>query len=202
MIQFRKHKIKRTFERQFKRYQSYKPYLADDFSHRCGYCNMKDDTITTYFEIDHYIPSKHFKGKRDELSCDYKNLVYSCRKCNLAKSSSFEGNIFGEPLKNELVYDPASINFDNIFYRNKYGGISSKDVPGKEMIRILKLYLPNHNLSWICEELDDLINVLDKIIASNDYPSKVLEKLEDVQCILAKEFHKNNRAFIRNYNIK
>lgn len=45
-------------------------------------------------------------------------------------------------------------DYNDIFYRNELGGIDSEDPKGREMIRLLKLYRPIHNLAWLVERLE------------------------------------------------
>lgn len=64
-------------------YESYRPWLRDEFSFRCVYC-LKRETwgqITGEFDIDHFRP----QVLSPELVVDYLNLVYACRRCNLVK---------------------------------------------------------------------------------------------------------------------
>lgn len=157
-MEFRNYKIKRTCTKHYSNYQSYKPYLAEDFQHRCAYCNLLDTDITSFFEVDHFVPQAEIK-KYPPLSYlinDYQNLVYSCRNCNGEKSDIFEGNLAINPYENERFYDPENNDYNAIFYRNKCGSICSNDTKGKSMIVDLKLYRPINNIAWICEQLDML----------------------------------------------
>lgn len=88
---FRNYNIKRTCNKKFKDYKKYKKYLAEDFKHRCAYCNTLDSIAKPmHFAVDHFVPREVFKGKNDSLDTDYNNLMYACEKCNLAKSSKYE----------------------------------------------------------------------------------------------------------------
>lgn len=148
---FRDYTIKRTCMKEYKDYHSYMKYLSEDFKHRCAYCNLLDTQITTSYEIDHFIPEDVFKNEWPELGTLYANLVYSCKKCNGAKSNQYEGDITKKELKNELFYEPEKTDYDTVFYRGDDGGIYSDDEKGRDMITRLKLYRPIHNLAWICE---------------------------------------------------
>jgi hypothetical protein len=64
-------------------YESFRPWLRDEFTFRCVYC-LKRETwgeVTGEFELDHFQP----QSLAPDLSLDYLNLVYACRRCNLVK---------------------------------------------------------------------------------------------------------------------
>lgn len=86
---FRNFKIKRTCNEKFDNYKKYRPYLEEDFHHRCAYCNTSDQIIE-YFSIDHYVPRNIFEKIDDTLDIDYNNLMYSCMKCNRSKGKKYE----------------------------------------------------------------------------------------------------------------
>jgi 5-methylcytosine-specific restriction endonuclease McrA len=73
-------------------YESYRPWLRDEFEFRCVYC-LKRETwgqITSEFELDHFEP----KSLNPQLALDYLNLVYACRRCNLVKRAQTVANPF------------------------------------------------------------------------------------------------------------
>lgn len=161
--EFREHDIHRTCTNKFDTPQKYRPYLRKDFHGRCCYCNMPEELVTVPYHVEHFIPEKAFKGIRDELRTDYHNLMWSCPKCNLSKGDKYKGNMqdkFG--LTNELFYDPVETDYNSIFYRNELGGIDSNDLKGREMIKMLKLYRPVHNLAWLLERLEKLCGQLEE----------------------------------------
>lgn len=64
-------------------YKSFRPWLRDEFTFRCVYC-LKRETwgqVTGEFELDHFEP----QSLAPELTLDYANLVYACRRCNAVK---------------------------------------------------------------------------------------------------------------------
>ena len=67
----------------YARYQSYRPWLRDEFTFRCVYCLKREQwgQVTGEFDIDHFRP----QTCRPDLAADYPNLVYSCRRCNGVK---------------------------------------------------------------------------------------------------------------------
>ena len=77
-MQFRNYKITRTCKKHYANYQDYKPYLAEDFHHRCAYCNLLDDKVTSFFEVDHFVPQAEIKKdpQFSYLVNDYDNLIY------------------------------------------------------------------------------------------------------------------------------
>ncbi len=181
---FRNFKIVRNCKKEYKRYQSYLPYLGKDFNNRCAYCNTLDNYINENYRVDHFIPQDVLKNTdMEKLICDYNNLMYCCPKCNITKSSQYEGDIHDGSYNNDLFYNPVDIDYNEIFYRNEYGGISSEDLKGKEMIINLKLYSPVYNLSFLIEEVTDVLKKLDKKIdetndsVKKEYYNKAYRKL-------------------------
>lgn len=198
---FRTHQICRNCSKKYKDYHDYKPYLLEDFAHRCCYCNLHEDTIgVILFQIDHFIPRKEFEGKRDELKIRYDNLMLACPKCNRAKSDQYEGDIYASEIENRLFYNPDQVDYNLIFYRDELGGIASDDPKGQAMIDRLKLYRPIHNYAWILEKYDSLIKRLDKLIESATGQKKQL--LEQIQNQLYKDHYKKRIQFNAAYREK
>jgi len=70
--------------KQYKTYQSYRPYLEREFSHQCVYCRLPDWLDpSAIFTIDHYKPKDFHKN----LECHYPNLFYCCHACNSRKGT-------------------------------------------------------------------------------------------------------------------
>ena len=72
---------KRHGPRGYYEYQSYKPWLRDEFAFRCVYCLWRErwDGDGHYgFGVDHVQPL----SSAGELELDYENLVYACNACN------------------------------------------------------------------------------------------------------------------------
>ena len=198
---FKTHKITRSKPPKKDSYPSSRPFLKKDFCGRCAYCNLSDKAITTPFEIDHFIPRDTFKNGRMDLETDYTNLVYSCKKCNNAKSDQFSGDIHSANPTNELFYDPALVDYNDIFYRNELGAIASDDDKGKNSITRLKLYRPIHILAWICEELSETADKLEIAIESeaDDERKKALETALNK---INNQYRKKSRLFTAAYNDK
>ncbi len=202
-MEFRNYRIKRTCTKHYANYRSYKEYLANDFHHRCAYCNLLDTEITSFFETDHFVPCAEIK-KHPSLSYltnDYQNLVYACKNCNGEKSDIFEGDIESRPYDNNRFYDPEKIDYNTVFYRNQSGSICSNDAKGKSMILDLKLYRPINNIAWLCEQLDLLTEKLHALgNEETDSDRKVLIKEAELEALryykLCKKIH------IANFNNK
>jgi hypothetical protein len=65
-------------------YESYRPWLRDEFLYRCVYCLLREkwNSDDVAFNIDHFLPV----AVAPDLSCEYTNLLYACSRCNRAKS--------------------------------------------------------------------------------------------------------------------
>lgn len=162
---FRDYEIKRTYTEFHQDYKDYIPALQIDFKNRCAYCNTLDSMITESFSVDHFVPRKEFeKAGILELDADYNNLMYCCPKCNKVKSSQFLGVVSKNEIKNELFYNPVETDYGKIFYRDIFGGISSKDSLGKDMIVRLKLYSPIFNLIYLSEVIDDRLEKIENLV--------------------------------------
>lgn len=64
-------------------YESFRPWLRDEFTFRCVYCLKRESwgQVTGEFELDHFQPQSVAPDRR----LDYFNLVYACRRCNSVK---------------------------------------------------------------------------------------------------------------------
>lgn len=173
---FKKHKIQRTKGLSFDKVEKYRKDLAKDFSHRCCYCNIHESVLMGAFHIDHFIPRDAFRGKKDDLERAYDNLMWSCPKCNLSKSSKYVGNLLeNDHIENLLFYNPVETDYNTIFYRNELGAIDSDDEKGRKMIQELKLYRPIHTLSWMIEKLESTYLLLEKAIEKEEDETKKIE---------------------------
>ncbi|WP_235905030.1 HNH endonuclease [Eggerthella guodeyinii] len=197
--EFKSHQIIRSVPVNKMNYREYRSDLERDFHCRCAYCNLHKESVTTPFEIDHFIPKAAFDGVRDDLATDYSNLVYSCKKCNQAKGAKFEGDINAFEATNERFYDPAKVDYNTVFYRNEYGCISSNDEKGRRMIVDLRLYRPIHVLGWICEQLGHMKDALDRMIEiETNLARKTL--LIEARNRMACEYCDKERVFKASYN--
>ena len=74
-------------------YESYRPWLRDEFVFRCVYCLKREawGQITAEFELDHFQP----QSLHPQLNLAYTNLVYACRRCNAVKRDQTVVDPFG-----------------------------------------------------------------------------------------------------------
>jgi hypothetical protein len=72
--------------RGYKDYESYRPWLRDEFAFRCAYCLAREKwgRVTGEYDLDHFVPQRTNPARK----ADYDNLVYACRRCNSAKSGA------------------------------------------------------------------------------------------------------------------
>lgn len=155
MIPFRETTpVRRTGVEKKAKYQSYRPALAADFYHRCGYCNVRDVYSKMSFEIDHFVP----KGLDPSIpDNEYSNLVYSCRSCNNAKRRKW-------PTGDPKVYndgrvgwvDPCSTDYEKQLGRDDKGYIVPLTDVGNWMHTNLKLGKSMHQVLWNIEQLEVL----------------------------------------------
>lgn len=202
-MEYRNYKIKRTCTKHYTNYHSYKKHLAEDFQHRCAYCNLLDTEVTSHFEIDHFVPQAEIKKHPScsHLVNDYKNLVYSCGNCNREKSDIFEGNLETNPYENNRFYDPEKVDYNTIFFRNKCGSICSNDSKGKSMIVDLKLYRPIHNIAWICEQLDILSEKL-QVLGDNETDPERKSLIEQAKQETLRYYKSCKKIHTANFNNK
>jgi hypothetical protein len=66
-------------------YESYRPWLRDEFSFRCVYCLIREawGQFQGVYALDHFLPM----ASRADLALEYDNLPYGCVSCNLSKGS-------------------------------------------------------------------------------------------------------------------
>lgn len=189
--------VHRTCSSHHTNYQDYRENLAGDFNHRCAYCDIRDDLVAD-FEIDHFIPRKVFKDIDNSLDTNYNNLVYSCKKCNRAKSSKYSGPLTKGMLENQFFYDPTKVNFNDIFYRNKFGVILSDDLKGKKIIEYLRLQNPIYAFGWLIDYLDKIIEELNFVTHPNLNIQNNILRLQNnlLNCRI-----ELNKIFTANYNL-
>jgi len=80
----RERHIRRHGPKGYNAYESFRPWLRDEFTFRCVYCLDRERWTRSTFHLDHVVP----QAIRPEKSLEYDNLVYSCAKCNLAKGGT------------------------------------------------------------------------------------------------------------------
>jgi hypothetical protein len=70
----------------YTKYDSYRPWLRDDFAFRCVFCLRRETwgVVTGEFSIDHFSPVSRNPGG----VLDYDNLLYTCVSCNGRKCAA------------------------------------------------------------------------------------------------------------------
>jgi hypothetical protein len=108
-------------------YKYYRPWLRDEFDFRCVYC-LKRETwgqVTFDFELDHFKP----QSLDPQLSLDYMNLVYACRRCNAIK-------------RDQTVADPLLLLRRSRVATLIDGSLRPHDIETQRLIRQLDLNSP------------------------------------------------------------
>lgn len=197
---FKNHEIKRTCNKVYKNPSSYKKSLRKDFCGHCAYCNLNEEWVAPLsFETEHFIPRDAFeKAGRTDLDTDYQNLMFSCPLCNRLKGDLFEGDIPEYEIINPFFYNPAEVDYNEIFYRDEKGIIHSDDELGKQMIKILQLYRPTKQMAWFLDELQEIHNRIETKI-STEKDSQKQEKLKTAKTNLEAALYRRHRFFVHSY---
>jgi len=108
-------------------YESYRPWLRDEFAFRCVYCLFREvwGQLRGLHAIDHFLPV----ASRPDLALDYDNLLYACISCNLGKGRQKTPN----PLSTLLEPD-VKVGED--------GRIQAKTPQARKLIELLGLNRP------------------------------------------------------------
>jgi hypothetical protein len=78
--------VRRHSPQGYDPYGGFKDWLRDEFQFRCVYCLEREmwyPDRAASFSVDHVIP----QVEDPTLVCEYRNLVYSCTRCNSAKQA-------------------------------------------------------------------------------------------------------------------
>ena len=127
-------------------YESYRPWLEDEFSFRCVYCLKRMVWApTAIWAIDHLIP----RDDAPSLECEYDNLVFSCLFCNLLKGPN-------------RVPDPCQVAYGSCLRIEPDGRITPNDRHGERLVKVLRL---NHSRQ--IEERRGVMRLL-KVLARHD----------------------------------
>ena len=118
-------------------YDSYRPWLRDEFAFRCVYCLMRETwgPLKGVYALDHFLPV----AARPDLTLEYDNLLYGCVSCNLSKGS-------------RETPDPLITLLDADVKVTEDGAIhASTPQPGKliELLRLNRLRLREFRKLWI-----------------------------------------------------
>lgn len=102
-------------------------------------------------------------------------------------------------IKNELFYNPVEVDYNEIFYRNEYGGIDSEDEKGRKMITELKLYRSLYNFAWMLEELNNTAARLEEKKEDKSLPEDKRKMYEDAFNKINNYYRKVNILFKKSY---
>lgn len=175
-IDFRSDNPRRTCNKTFANYRSFKPYLRTDFRLKCGYTDCSDFWFggSKTFHIDHFKP----KSKFPELGTSYSNLVYCCSYVNVLKSDD----------ENEYL-DPCDVNYNEHFERDIDGNIFPKpeSATATYMHKNLKMFLKRYQIIWMLDKLIEKIDLLGEVIEKN---INVSDEIRNEYINLNIEFHK------------
>jgi HNH endonuclease len=156
--------VRKHGPRGYSDYESYRPWLRDEFSFRCVYCLKREQwgQVRATFDLDHFQPCWIAPG----LKHYYDNLHYVCASCNSAKG----GRVLPDPTV-ELVaqairvesdgqlvtFTPESTRLVEMLDLNHQSAVAFRKI-WIGIIRLTKLYQPDLWERLMCypENLPDL----------------------------------------------
>ncbi len=117
----------------------------------------------------------------------------------MQREKNINGNIKELKIENELFYNPVDVDYNQIFYRNEYGGIDSADEKGRKMIAELKLYRPLYNFAWMLEQLRNTAEKLERKINNEEISEEKREQYMQALNIINNYYRKVHILFKRSY---
>lgn len=166
-----------------------KKHLAEDFGHRCAYCDDLDFYGGGYqvYHVEHFAP----KAKFPELQFDYDNLLYACPWCNRAKSDKWPSDdskisIVGD----EGFIDPCTAEYDKHLKRLLDGSIVGTTPLGKYICENLHLYLKRHAIVHNVDKLKQKVYELKESIEIDKLAGKDYSKKEAAMELVNEDFFK------------
>jgi hypothetical protein len=129
--------VRRHGPRGYADYESYRPWLRDEFAFRCVYCLLREQwgRVRRTFDLDHFRPA----ACHPHLALTYDNLLYACATCNAAKGV-------------QDVPDPTRVFLHSAVQVNEDGTVQGHTVAARRLIRYLGLDAPESNefrLLWL-----------------------------------------------------
>lgn len=121
--------VRRHAPSGYSNYQSYKPWLRDEFDFRCIYCLWRERWCAVgeaAFSVEHL----HSQATAPERICDYDNMVYACCRCNSIKTDA------------AAILDPCVDAFSKHLQVHADGRIAGQSTEGRELIKACKLDEP------------------------------------------------------------
>ena len=167
---------------------SNKRYLAEDFSHRCAYCDDVDSLAGGYksYHVEHFAPKEKFPS----LQFTYENLLYACPFCNCSKSDDWVSMDADKSVDGDRGYvSPCEAEYQKHLDRNdQTGEIVSQTALGQYMFDHLNLSLMRHSLIFIVETLQEKRNELKENIEKERLQGKDITKKERLLLAIDNEF--------------
>ncbi len=119
-------------------YQAYGPFLRVDFEFQCAYCRRHEFFFGggEAAEIDHFRPRRLFP----ELENVYRNLYWSCRKCNAVKGGTWPTD--AQMARGLRFLDPCAEDTDDHWRAHGDGTLAPLTPTGRYTIRHLRLDRP------------------------------------------------------------
>jgi hypothetical protein len=125
-------------------YDSYRPWLRDEFSFRCVFCLHREQwgMVKGSWDIDHFVP----QSRDASLVLTYDNLLYVCISCNRTKSS--------RPLP-----DPCRLALGRCLLVQSNGTVLALNDEGRLIVETLRLNNPEytHFRSMILDIIQSLV---------------------------------------------
>jgi hypothetical protein len=108
-------------------YESYRPWLRDEFAFRCVYCLLREvwGPVKGVYALDHFLPI----ALRPGLALEYDNLLYACVSCNLSKGSL-------------QTPDPCQVLIDPVVKVTENGVLEADTPHARKLIELLGLNRP------------------------------------------------------------
>lgn len=172
---------------QWKTNASNKKRLAEDFNHRCAYCDDLDKFNGEYraYHVEHFAPKDRFP----DLKYDYSNLLYACPYCNGSKSNKWPSNDSKvNVVGNEGFLDPCEDEYYKHLHRCADGSIGYDSDLGEYIYRELNLGLLRHKILFKKGELYKLIHMLGAKIEKEKSEGKSTMCLEKLHYSALKDF--------------
>jgi len=110
-------------------YQSYKPWLRDEFQFRYVYCLWRENWVSIgeeAFSVEHLTP----RAAGPDRECDYDNLAYACSRCNSVKADA------------ACILDPCRQAYGNHIEVLADGTLHGLTHEGRKLISICRLDRP------------------------------------------------------------
>src|SRR5687768_11377699 len=134
--------VRRHGPQGYAAYESYRPWLRDEFAFRCVYCLTRETWVRhkAAHAIDHFQPA----AVRPELHVAYENLIYACITCNAIKG-------------NQDIPDPLTVLLADAVRVGPDGTIQANTEDAARLIELLDL--DNERTAEFREMWQDIIRL-------------------------------------------